>query len=73
MRKLLLDEQKIVELYKNGNSTIKIGKQMNCSSTTIRKILHRNNIKIKSNKEYRTTYSFNHNFFSSIDTEEKAY
>lgn len=73
MNKLQLDESKILEMYKNGNSTIKIAKEFNCCPGTINKRLKKLGVKMKANREYRTKYSFNHNFFDTIDTEEKAY
>lgn len=73
MRKIQLDESKLVEMYENGDSTIKIAKVFNCAVGTINKRLKKLGVKMKSNKEYRTKYSFDHNFFETIDTEEKAY
>lgn len=73
MRKIQLDESKLVEMYENGDSTIKIAKVFNCATATINTRLKKLGVKMKSNKEYRTKYSFDHNFFETIDTEEKAY
>lgn len=73
MRKIQLDESKLVEMYENGDSTIKIAEVFNCAVGTINKRLKKLGVKMKSNKEYRTKYSFDHNFFETIDTEEKAY
>lgn len=73
MKKLTLDEQKILNLYISGLSTIRIAKEFKCCAATINKILHKHGIKLRTNKEYRTKYSFHHDFFSIIDTEEKAY
>lgn len=73
MRKIQLDESKLIKMYENGDSTIKIAKVFNCAVGTINKRLKKLGIKMKSNKEYRTKYSFDHNFFEIINTEEKAY
>ena len=39
MRKIQLDELKLVEMYENGDSTIKIAKVFNCAVGTINKRL----------------------------------
>ena len=39
MRKIQLDESKLVEMYENGDSTIKIDKVFNCAVGTINKRL----------------------------------
>lgn len=60
----------IIELYNSGKSGSQISKIVGCSSTMVYNILKKNNIptRINNNK-----YTFNKNFFDSIDTEEKAY
>ena len=75
MRKLFnqTQEQDIIAQYGTGLSTIKLAEAYNCSPGAINNVLKRNNIQCKSNKEYRTKYHLNHDFFETIDTEEKAY
>lgn len=62
----------IILLYKQGKSCSAIAEIYNVNRETIRKYLHKNNIKIKSISNYRK-YSLNINFFDEINTEEKAY
>lgn len=45
------DKQKIIDLYQLGAGSPKIAKLFNISESTILKILHTNNIKVKSNSE----------------------
>lgn len=66
-------EQEIIALYQTGLSTIKLAEKYGCSAGAINNLLKRNNIQMKSNKEYRRLYQLNQNFFETIDTEEKAY
>lgn len=74
MTKILkLSDSEIIDLYNSGLSSIKISKLAECSDSTIREHLKKNNIALKSNKEYRTTQKFNENYFHFIDTEDKAY
>ncbi len=51
----------------------KIGKSLNCHHGKIYNILKKNGIKRRSVSESKTQYSFNRDFFQSIDSEEKAY
>jgi len=47
-KRKILDEIKIIDIYiKQGNSSIKIAKEFNCSDTLIRNILMKNNIKLR--------------------------
>lgn len=50
--KILLKEELIINLYKKGNSVIKIAKLFNCSITPIKRILKANKIKIKPSSSY---------------------
>ena len=68
-----MDESLIVSAYMAGNSTVSIGKQFNIHYATVRDILVRNDIKLRSNKQNSRQYCVDHTFFNSIDTEEKAY
>lgn len=44
-------ERKIISLYKKGYSTVEIGNKFNKNKSTIRRILLRNNIKLRTFKE----------------------
>ena len=63
----------IVEDYKNGDSTVLIGKKFNISPSTVWRILKRYDVEIRPNTLNSRRYSLNESFFEKIDTEEKAY
>lgn len=44
-------ENKICELYKEGHSSLKIAKMLNCSKKKVLNVLHRNNINIRKGRE----------------------
>lgn len=72
IRKLSDDQcNKIIEDYKNGESSNKIAEKLNIHSQTIRNFLKRNNIKIR--QKGLKTYNLDEKFFDKIDSEEKAY
>lgn len=72
-KKLNLSDTEIIKLYNSGLSSIKIAKIANCSDSTIREHLKKQNVVLKSNKQYRTTQRFTEDYFDIIDTEQKAY
>lgn len=49
--KLLLNEQAIIESYSSGKDCKSIANEHNCSDGTIRNVLIRNNIKLRTNSE----------------------
>lgn len=65
--------QEIIKLYQEGYSSLKIAKIYDTTYDTIIRILDKNNIPRRSNKINSRQYNLNHNFFNSIDNEEKAY
>lgn len=67
------DDKKIEQLYNGGKSTREIGKIMNTSGITISKHLQKMGVKIKDLHKSRQIYSFNENYFKTIDDEHKAY
>lgn len=67
------DDKKIEQLYNEGKSTREIGKIMNTSGITISKHLQKMGVKIKDLHKSRQIYSFNENYFKTIDDEHKAY
>jgi hypothetical protein len=76
MNKIILHPtltQQILNEYNEGLSSIKLSKKYNISSKTIRRIIIETGAKIRNRQESSTKYTFDHNFFESIDTPEKAY
>lgn len=59
----------IIQLYDEGNNASEISELINCATNSIIRILQSEGIEIRDN----TTYSVNETYFSSIDTQEKAY
>jgi intein-encoded DNA endonuclease-like protein len=64
-------EKKICEKYKQGLTVIEISIIYNISDGTVANVLKRNNIKLRPNK-IRSKVK-NHNYFESINTNNKAY
>ena len=61
----------IINKYLNENYTLKqLGKEFNCSYSTIRNLLNKHKIKSRGNKQGYPRDEF---YFNKIDTEEKAY
>lgn len=70
-RKKILTDAGIIELktkYSEGYSQIKIAKMFNVSEDTVRRWMKENNINIRKRK-----YNVNEQYFSDIDSPEKAY
>lgn len=65
------DEHKIIEMYKSGSSTVKIGKMYNCGNKVIADVLEKYNI--PRTGVGRRKYNLNENYFDIIDTQNKAY
>lgn len=72
--RLLPDEEKqrIVNMYKSGIQTVKIGKEYGVTNKPIANILESFNIQ-RSQKDMVRKYKLNQKFFDIIDTQEKAY
>lgn len=68
-----IDENIVIDEYLNGSSTVKLGDKYGVRPSTIRNILIRNNIKLRSNKVNSRKYQVNENAFENIETEEQAY
>ena len=67
-------EDKIVKMYTEDKiSGCKISKELDISLYTVYSVLESKNIKRRSNSINSKKYKCNDNFFSIIDTEEKAY
>ena len=64
----------IIEYYKKKNSVLEIAQMFDTSQETIRKLLHKNNIKTKSKSEKaKESRPRNSGYFKIIDTPDKAY
>ena len=66
-------EEKIINDYINGKSLRQIAKEYHVNRNRISKLLKEKNVKIRTQKETSRKYTFNENYFESIDTEDKAY
>lgn len=69
------DEESMIQaLYKQGLSQKSIGDKLGYSQTVIGKYLAKSGCKIRTIKDYDTRrYSWNENYFDSINTPNKAY
>lgn len=64
----------VIQMYLSGVCIKHIGKKLKISEKTIKKILERNNISIRSRAEQKLIDNhFDIDYFKKIDTEEKAY
>lgn len=66
-------EELVINYYSKGLTPKKVAELVCCNVKTVRAILLRNNIKIRTLSEASMKYSCNDNFFSVIDSEIKAY
>lgn len=66
-------EQEITLRYKNGEKSTSLAKEFNCAYATVLNIVKRNNEQTKSKSEGRRVYNCNDNYFSLINSEDKAY
>lgn len=66
-------EQKIIEAYIKGNGYTRVAKICNTNSSTVMRVLKRNNIQIRNNHEKSKLYFCNENYFEEINTPNKAY
>lgn len=73
MKKVNLNVQRIITLYNGGLSCKKISEEFSVAEPTIRKLLIKNNIKIRSLREAHLIKKFDESFFNKIDSEAKAY
>jgi intein-encoded DNA endonuclease-like protein len=65
--------EEIISLYKEGIVLTEIAKVYNTNYLSIRNLLHSNNIEIIQNNIRSRKYTLNEEYFSEINTEEKAY
>lgn len=66
-------EKEITDLYNLGESAKKIAERLNSNTSTIEKILNRNNTTMRDASHSKQIYKINESYFDSIDTEDKAY
>ena len=60
--------------YKENNISVEeTGKKFNCSRSTVLRALSRNNIKPRNKWVNSRKYNFDENYFSNIDSKDKAY
>ena len=70
------EEIKIIQLYRDGNSLAKIGKQFKCDPTTVKNILKAYNEPSRNLSQARRNYlnyTINENCFSDINNPDSAY
>ena len=66
-------ENRAVDGYLSGRTTIELGEELGISSSCVSGILKRNNINRRTPNETHRRHHFNQRFFQSVDSEEKAY
>jgi hypothetical protein len=71
--KLPMTKLEIIDSYISGKSCYVIAKLCNCTPQTIYSIIKKSNTQIRTLSQSSTKYSHNQDFFSIINTEEKAY
>lgn len=70
---LEIDEDLVVSKYKNGETIRSIAFYFHTDASIISNLLKRKNIRPSAKNCFRVPYKLNHNFFSNIDSHEKAY
>lgn len=65
-------QEKIIHMYLNGSSSVKIGKEFGISHHTVLNFLHENNIDVYAQR-FTRKYKLNEHYLDNIDTQEKAY
>jgi len=66
-------EKIIANKYADGESVANLTKEFDCSRNTVYRALKRNNIETRSNKINSRKYEYDRNYFSNIDSPDKAY
>ena len=70
---LVLPEKEIISLYNEGVSLRDLGKKYDTDKGVIKRLLKRNNVKLRTLSEANRIYSFDESIFEKIDSHEKAY
>lgn len=73
MNKVENDKIDIIKQYVSGTSSEIIAKQYEVNGSTICRLLKRNNIQIRPNNENKVHIKKNRDYFSEINTNDKAY
>jgi len=75
MKKRTTNDQKleIVKRYLAGENATDIAPSYSISTVAVLGLLHRRNIKIRSQSQIQRKYQIDESFFDNIDTQEKAY
>ncbi len=69
-----LSDSEICDLYLRGKKIIEISKIIKARQAFVSDVLKRNNVRIRTSKDVDfLKYKLNHNYFSKIDSKEKAY
>ena len=74
-----METQELIKLYSEGNSLTSLSKYYNTTVSNIKKILQKHNIYIRNRKEQnvltnqKRQKNLNHNYFSNIDSYNKAW
>lgn len=66
-------QKQMIELYKNGLSSIQISEIFNGSPSGIAYLIKKQIGELRSNKENSRVYTYDINYFQNIDSTEKAY
>ena len=67
---VVINIEDVIKKYYDGWKLKDIAFNIKCSTAQIEKILHR---ETKRDRQHNYKYKINHEYFNSIDTEEKAY
>lgn len=73
MKKKQVDEQLVVDIYKQVKDTFKVAQIFGLSKSSIYRILKKLNIQMNKSRRRKNLIPLNENYFSIIDSEEKAY
>lgn len=69
----ILYTKEIIKLYQEGWSSTKIAEKIGISSTSVKNILNKNNIEMRSNSQAKRKYDLDETYFDNIDDQNKAY
>lgn len=71
--KLDKDFKEIISAYKSGSSIGYLSEKYSCARDTVKKLLLKHNVRLRTPKEYAVKHSLNENYFLKIDNQNKAY
>jgi len=75
-KRIVLSQNKrkeMIDRYISGESAEQLARIYNINPTTVRINVRKSGMKVRTLSEAARQYTFNHNFFNTIDTEAKAY